>query len=543
MAEESVSKENSLSFKTHKMKLLLVALLISIVSFSHAFTEQYCLTFRDDPSSTIVIGWGGDNGSVHYGEVDEGGNYTAYPNTHPSDRTGNAHGHSRHFARLSGLTPNTMYYFVIRDVNGVVTDRYKFKTLSDDPNQPVSFITGGDSRDGFKVLGVYVEDCPSGDCLEIRRQGNRLVAKLRPDFVAFNGDFVMNQITSNTENEWDQWFDDWQETISTDGRMYPMTHTLGNHEDNDDNYNLFDIPQDEYYALNFHNGLLRMYMLNTEMDACNDVDQLNWLINDLQIHSSGNGNDPYWKFAQYHIPTFGMANNYGLVQEQMTCWVNLFEQSDVRLVSESHGHCTKWSYPAVANASETDFEVDMENGVVYIGEGQWGAPHRELDYAGANQKPYIRDQGVFDNFFFIRVTKDTTTIQCVRFDGEGNVQASTNDDLGKELPADVSVWNPSNGPVLYLTNDIDVSNLEESSKLNPSTVFPNPTENVVFLKIDPAKEGTIELYNSLGKACVIKDFQGTEQVQVDMSQICSGVSYLHVRYSDGTVESHRVVKR
>ncbi len=526
------------------MRYFALLTVLTFVFSVNALTEHYCLTYRDDPSSTIAIGWGGDNGTVYYGTTDEGSNYTAYPNVHLSDRTGGAHGHSRHFARLSGLTPNTMYYFVIRDANGVVTDRYKFKTLSDDPNQPLSFITGGDSRDGFKVLGVYVEDCPSGDCVEMRRQGNRMVAKLRPDFVAFNGDFVMNQVTSDTEAEWDQWFSDWQLTISDDGRMYPMTHTLGNHEDNSDNFELFDIPQEEYYAINFHNGLMRMYMLNTELNACTDTDQLNWLINDLQIHSAGNGNDPFWKFAQYHVPTYGMANNYGLVQEQMTCWVNLFEQSQVRLVSESHGHSTKWSYPAVANANEDDFEVDMENGIVYIGEGQWGAPHRELDYTGPDKKPYIRDQGVFDNFFYIRVTKDTTSIKCVRFDGEPNVQAITSDDLGKILPEDVVIWEPANGSTLYLVNSIDYSAINDEVKKERSSVYPNPTSETLFLTIDASESGKAELYNSLGKRCVVKTFRGNEsKVSIDMSEVCTGVSYLHVRYDNGTVESHRVVKQ
>jgi hypothetical protein len=90
-----------------------------------------------------------------------------------------------------------MYYFVIRDAGGNVSSRFKFKTLSNNPNDPIGFISGGDTRDGFKVFGTYTESCPSGNCLEQKRKGNKLVAKIRPDFVAFNGDFVMNQVTSN----------------------------------------------------------------------------------------------------------------------------------------------------------------------------------------------------------------------------------------------------------------------------------------------------------------------------------------------------------
>lgn len=528
-------------YHSMKIKSLLLLLVLCSPFISLGLTKQYCLTLRDDPATTMVIGWGGDNGTVYYGTTDEGTNYTAYPNNHPSDRTGNAHGHTRHFSRLTGLTPNTLYYFVIRDDNGVVTDRFKFKTLSDDPNVPLSYVTGGDSRDGFKVLGLYVEDCPSGDCLDERREGNELVSKIRPDFVAFNGDFVMNQITSNTTNEWDSWFDDWQLSISQDGRMYPMVHTQGNHEDNQDVYHLFDIPQEEYYALNLHGGLLRLYILNSELNACNDANQLNWLLNDFQLHSTGNSTDPIWKFAQYHIPTYGMANNYGLVQEQMTCWVNLFEQFDVRMVSESHGHCTKWSHPCIANSSESDFEVDHQNGIVYIGEGQWGAPHRELDFSGPNQKPYIRDQDVFDNFFYIQVKQDSTIIRCVKFENISNIVASTSDELGKNLPAGTTIWSPSNGDRVILTNETgDLST--DNNAMNPTSVYPIPAENIVNVAFEKHDEGTIEIYDALGKLCVNETYSGTSK-SVDLTPVCSGVSYMYIKSESGSVQVHKIVKR
>ena len=167
---------------------------ILLVSTSFAAAEQFSLAFRNDPATSIVIGWSGDAGTVHYGLADFGTNYTSYPYTQSVDRTGGAHGITRHFARLTGLNPNTLYYFVVHDNTGQTSERYYFRTLSDDDNDPVSFISGGDTRDGFSVLGVYVENCPSGDCLEKRRDGNKLVAKIRPDFVAFTGDFVMNQV-------------------------------------------------------------------------------------------------------------------------------------------------------------------------------------------------------------------------------------------------------------------------------------------------------------------------------------------------------------
>lgn len=501
-------------------------------------TNQYTLSFRDDPSNSIVIGWSGDDATVHYGTTDFGATYTSYPNSKTVDRTATAHGINRKFARLTGLLPNTLYYFVVRDAGGTVSARYKFKTLSDNPNDPVAFISGGDTRDGFKVFGSYVESCPSGNCLEQKRKGNRLVAKIRPDFVAFNGDFIMNQVTSNTTAEWTEWLNDWQLTVSTDGRMYPMTFTQGNHEDNQDIFNLFDIPIEEYYALNINNGLLRLYMLNSELNACSNTAQLDWLTTDLQ-NNTNTANPPIWKFIQYHIPTFAMGNGYGLVADQMSCWVNLFEQYGVKLCMESHTHITKWTLPCKKNSADTDFVPDPE-GIVYIGEGNWGAPHRTLDFTANNAKPYVRDQEVFDNFFYIRVNSNQTTIQCVKFDGEENVTANTSDDLGKELPANAVLWNPSNGNNIVISSQTGGIN---ENAISFSTVSPNPTRNFVKVNLlNTSNSGRILVYNALGKEVINQKFENTQEVKVDLEKMNAGTFYLFVKTNEGKVESHRVIK-
>ncbi|MCB9195195.1 MAG: T9SS type A sorting domain-containing protein [Flavobacteriales bacterium] len=520
------------------IKHLLLSASTLFVSYQMtAATELYCLSYRDDPATTLVVGWEGDNGTVYYGTTDQGTNYSSYPLSHASDRTGSAHGHNRHFARLTGLTPNTMYYFVIYDAAGGTSSRFKFKTLSDDPNDPIAFVNGGDTRDGFKVFSIYTEDCPSGNCLDMRRAGNDLVAKIRPDFVAFNGDYIMNQITSDTQQEWDGWLTDWQRTISADGRMYPTMHSQGNHEDAADMYELFDIPQDEYYVLDFHGGLLRYYSLNTELDACNNTNQLNWLTNDLMLHSTGGSSDPIWKTVQYHKPTYSMANNYGLNTNQMICWVSLFENYGVSLVSESHSHTTKWTYPCVANANNDDFELDPD-GIVYIGEGQWGAPHRTLDYTGANQKPYVRDQEVFDNFFYIRVSKDTIAIQCVAFQNVSSVTASTSDALGHALPSNAVTWNPSNGGVVYITDPS--ASVNETDK-NVKGIFPNPASDVINIQFNKKTNGTLELYNSLGKLCISEYINGNSH-KLNLEDACSGVNYIYIKSEDGSIESYKIVK-
>ena len=522
--------------------LFLLVLAFTLPTTVCGTTDAYSLSYRDDPATTIVIGWSGDNGTVHYDVVDHGTSHTAYAFTHASDRSASQKGQDRHFARLSGLTPKTVYYFVIYDSNGDVSNRFKFQTLSDNPNDPVSFVSGGDSRQSVEVFGVPVEDCPTSvGCRGERQEGNQLVARLRPDFIAFNGDFVRNSFGIGVEQEWEDWFSDWQMTISPDGRLTPLVLTQGNHEDNTDMERMFDIPTDEYYALDIHGGLLRLYSLNSELNPCTNAQQLNWLQTDLQ-NNTGTASDPLWKVVQYHVPTYSMGNNYGLESDQMNCWVPEFEQYDVRLVLESHGHLTKWSWPAVRNSAGNDFERNDSLGIVYIGEGQWGAPHRELDYTGSNQKPYIRDQNVADNFFFIQVNSDTIAIRSVLFENVANVSQLNDDNLGSGVAPGASLWNPSNGAVVYLTQSSGMVSVDEPASLQVKRIFPVPSQNYVNIEFGKrVNKATIEVYNSMGKFCKSESFSGRDSYRLDVADLCPGVNFIYVKTSQG-VEKHKILK-
>ncbi len=99
------------------LNYLIVFLFLGFSLNTKATTSHYTLAYRDDPATTIVIGWSGDDGTVYYGNIDYGINYTSYPENHPSDRIASHKGQNRKFARLTGLTPNTVYYFVVHVSN------------------------------------------------------------------------------------------------------------------------------------------------------------------------------------------------------------------------------------------------------------------------------------------------------------------------------------------------------------------------------------------------------------------------------------------
>ena len=106
---------------------------------------------------------------------------------------------------------------------------------------------------------------------------NKMVCKLQPDFVVFNGDFT----SSSTNEEWQQWLNDWQLTINTDGHIIPIVPTNGNHENSQDLFYLFDFETDKYfYSLNTCNNLLNLIILDTEYEIAGE--QTDTLINILE---------------------------------------------------------------------------------------------------------------------------------------------------------------------------------------------------------------------------------------------------------------------
>jgi len=390
------------------LKPLLLAGLLLLVLISEAATDKYRIMWRDDPATTMVIGWNqisGSNPLVRYGTTDGGTNAAAYPNTKGPDASlpiSTAAGTrlTNTFARLSGLQPNTAYYFVIQDSEGT-SERFWFKTAPDVNTERLSFIAGGDSRNNP----------------EARVNGNKLVAKLRPHAVLFGGDYT----GGSSIPEWVDWLDDWQHTIGADGRMIPIVATFGNHEYPGDLTYYFDVPnEDVYYAFTFGGNLIRTYTLNTETTISGD--QTNWLASDLAAND-----DVIWKTAQYHRAIRPHWSGKKDRVFQYNYWAPLFEQHRVQLVVECHSHVVKTTWPIVPSngpGSDEGFIRDNCDGTVYVGEGCWGAPLRNNDIP----KSWTRASDAFNQFKWIFVDRQKIEVRTIKINDADQVgQVSDND--------------------------------------------------------------------------------------------------------------------
>ncbi len=419
---------------------MLFTILFSSITESLAATRRYRLSLRDDPSSSVVIGWdqnGGSGAMVYYGTTDFGQNWASYPLSHGVDRSVSANGMNNTFSRLTGLSPNTAYYFVIVDSDGV-SPRFWFKTTPMGNSEPISVLAGGDSR-------AYLDNSP-------REAANLMVSKLRPDLVMFGGDYTW----LNTGLEWGTWMDDWQLTTTSDGKMVATVWERGNHELSAGTViDMFDIPgTDEYFALSVGGNFLRIYTLNTEVSVAGN--QSTWLENDL----IANANNHDWSIAQYHTCMRPHTSEKSNGDAHYNAWAQLFYDYGVQLVVESDAHDVKTTWPVKPSTgpnSEDGFELDTLRGSVYIGEGCWGAPLRTNDW----DKYWTRNSGSFNSFHWLKIGKDTIEIRTVATDNAASV-GSVSDNDKFTPPSGINIWNPSNGNVVYIVNHktIDRPNID-----------------------------------------------------------------------------------
>ncbi len=412
-------------------------------------TDKYRLVWStDNTATTMTVAWCQPSGSspiVCYGTSDLGTNWSLYPNQNPPNRSVDDYkGMNHRFARLTGLQPNTNYYFVVKDSDGT-SARFWFRTLPNDPTVPLSVISGGDSRSN---------QVP-------RQNANLMVSKLRPHFVAFGGDMV----EIGTNSEWQQWMNDWQLTISPDGRMYPVVVARGNHElESAIPYNMFDTPHpDMYFALSFGGNLLRLYTLNTEIVVSGT--QGLWLVNDLEANPQ-----IQWKMAQYHRSTRPHTTSKSNIEAQYNAWSVPFYQHGVQLVVECDAHVVKNTYPirpTYTAGHEEGFVRDDCNGTVYIGEGCWGAPLRNPNY----NRYWTRGSAAFNEFKWIKIDQNRMEVRTVMVDNAGSV-GSVNDAQPFTAPTNLQLWTMPDGENTLI--------IDEFHNQRPQVQIISPTPNACY---------------------------------------------------------------
>ncbi|MDO5968273.1 metallophosphoesterase [Flavivirga aquimarina] len=485
-------------------KLLLFIVIISQV-IAYGNNDKYRLIINDDPATTITIGFNQISGTlptVHYGLIDFGTDYTMYPYSRTEDRSIIYRGMDNRFVRLTGLIPNTNYYFVIHDSEGT-SERFWFKTASNDLSR-LSFIAGGDSRNNRAP----------------RIDANTLVSKLKPHAVLFGGDMTRD----DTNSQWQLWMDDWQYTTADNGRMFPVIAARGNHEDSSNViYNLFDTPsQDSYYAITFGDNLIRAYTLNTEVSVSGD--QLTWLQNDLEANPNTR-----WKMAQYHKPMRPHTSGKSEGNTEYNAWAQLFYDKGVRLVVDCDSHTVKTTWPVEPSSAAGNDEGFIRNdldGTVYAGEGCWGAPLR----VNNDDKSWTRNSGSFNQFKLIFIDSNEIELRTIVVTPNASEVDEVSDSNPFTLPDNLDIWNPSEGDVVKIIHT-SILGVEDVTTLAEVIISSNPFNDTLEIMIHSfSKEYlTIEIFDIKGANLYKEVFLNKNQRKVIRPNIESnGIYFLRL---------------
>jgi len=281
-----------------------------------------------------------------------------------------------HDVELTGLEPDTVYYFICGGENGGWSEERSFRTAPD-CQKSFTFVVGGDSRRSGSYDADELDIPPFP---ETRNNISQAMAKFNPSFVLFTGDFIRDGFD---QSQWDNWFE-MMETywIDNNGLTIPIIPVIGNHELSDPNqaeyskedaknyYGQFCLPENErWYSLDWGPDL-HITVLNSELPPVGlEGEEFDWLWNDIAAsYTKGQK----WKIVAFHRPPFsGGHSNWGI----QNAWVReAFDMFHVDLVFNGHVHNYERSKPINLLKSENEPQTSPENGTIYVVSGGWGAP-------------------------------------------------------------------------------------------------------------------------------------------------------------------------
>lgn len=384
--------------KTIVLSIAIVALITTVAETTASAQPEgpdfVYLTCTSDPTNTMTVSWRTSEnyaGEVRYDtqpRVESPGSYDNTEEGSGAVTTEKLEGYYHH-VKLTGLEPDTKYYFSCGDNARGWSEELSFRTAPL-KKENIRFVVGGDSRWDPRP------DHPHPDWPECRDNATQLMANYNPDFAVFIGDYLWSgeyqegdlfgYELENFPDTWNNWLKAWYKYArAKDGRMIPIVPVIGNHEivypepsvyepmtQASNYYTLFNLPVEEnwygWYSLNWGPDL-HITVLDSEIRyPGSDIwsDQVSWLRQDLT-----DSYDDLWKIATAHRPIFSAGGvNHNLKKD----WVPEFNTYHVDFYFNGHIHDYERTYPLNPSLSEENYQTSLENGTTYLTSGGWGAP-------------------------------------------------------------------------------------------------------------------------------------------------------------------------
>ncbi|MHA1734612.1 MAG: fibronectin type III domain-containing protein [Promethearchaeota archaeon] len=323
------------------------------------------LTWMNDTSTTMTIGWDSvEEGAyvLKWGTSEDAltneatpTSYTIYAPSSGAWGEGQKIGY-HHLVELSGLSPDTTYYYTIP---GFTDGATPFKT-GPAATKAFSFQVIGDTRRPDTRHRPLVE----------------LMATYPADFVVNVGD-----VCNNAQLDWNQFLYEIRDQANT----RPYLVAIGNHEYGDEMgyyLNYHNTPEHYYYSLNYSNVHLLVIDCFDGEGGMVSAAQKAFIEADLRRNAGKHD----WTFVAFHVPIFSTGDfNYDPQRE----WdfMPLFTQYGVDVVLTGHDHHYE-SFNISRAILESKFGAygSTGNGMMHFVCGGGGSPldvaqclHRSVD--------------------------------------------------------------------------------------------------------------------------------------------------------------------
>ena len=385
--------------------LLLLALMLMSSALAGNDFQNVRLVWTENPQSQAVISWESDE--VTEGDFvriwEEGGvalqfassKAKAYTNTYGSQKSQKSQTRTvidkkwyyRH-ARLVGLKASTKYKMTAHS-NGETSREFYF-TMAPEDDRVFKLLYVGDSRTRPEVAAQISQQMG-----EMAARDSEVLA------VIHGGDFANKPVLA----DWKPWLAAWDKTTGADGKLLPIIPVVGNHEQISrsplygEAYAMPGGDKNFLYSCKLSPNF-RIAVLNSEIPSTGT--QESFLTKTLEKYRA---EKVKWQLAAFHRPVYPAIKKPGVIKRL----VPHFEKFNLDLVLESDGHCLKRTLP-IKN------EKHDPSGVVYLGEGGYGAPQRKPKDQWYLKEPGFASLG--DHLMQIQVTSDSLNYQAISASGE-----------------------------------------------------------------------------------------------------------------------------
>ncbi len=280
-------------------------------------------------------------------------------------------------ANLSNLKPNTTYYY--RLLKPSTDEWFSFKTYLSG-QQKFSFVAMGDSRSHPDIFTKIMQETEG----------------VHPDFIISMGDLV------EVGADYEEWKNFYFSVVKGFVESTPIVSTLGDHETNGDNGDLFryflrnnETVDKQWFSFDYGDA----HFISLDFRHPDDQEMIDWFIKDI---TSANKK---WNFVYMHRPTYnfgGHRSDWGI-----DTWPDLYRKYKVDIVFAGHSHLYERFYPVRPDNEKNGFAV------TYITTGGAGAGL----YESVKNKSLLAVTESVNHFVDVKIDGNTLKLKAIRMDG------------------------------------------------------------------------------------------------------------------------------